>query len=622
MCEKDFLTSSKYLNYQTQILNTHKTISRAINFSVRVALQYFMPRLRILHLSDLHERIALPSHSKDRQTQVKIGAAQRYRVLGDDSGFWETLAQIKSESAVHAVCFTGDIADWGLLEEFRKATPRIKRILQTVDVPENRFFAVPGNHDINRNLNQAAWQGIRDFAAQEPSAQEQLSTWFAGGKPPRGLEPTWREQLMARSADFWTWLAQDFRRDSLLPANNPHSRFGFRETLGEFDFPVHIVGFDSAWLCGDNNDQGKLLLTDAQLNTLAFDGEAPLEGFRLALIHHPLTDLADANRQQQRLAGSVDLVLRGHQHEPSAFEYLTPDRKLRVFAAGSLFEGDLGDRYVNGFQVVDIDFTEDGQPKAYSIEFWAYSTNGFWHKNSAIYKNAKYGKHTWKVTSRPKKVESDLSEAEIRIQNALSSKSASLDLSDLNLKVLPKSIENLIHLNKLDISQNSLTSIGNSLNKLTNLEILMLYGNSLVNFPESISKLKNLKKLDIWLNSIISIPESIGNLKNLTTLDISHNSLTSIPESIIHLKKLKTLDISYNFLKSIPESIANLVLIENLKLQGNSLTILPEIFSKLTQIRTLDVSNNSLKRLPKSISKLTELTTLTTLGNVFTSSPT
>jgi hypothetical protein len=206
---------------------------------------------------------------------------------------------------------------------------------------------------------------------------------------------------------------------------------------------VHIVGFDSAWLCGDNNDQGKLLLTDAQLNTLAFDGEAPLEGFRLALIHHPLTDLADANRQQQRLAGSVDLVLRGHQHEPSAFEYLTPDRKLRVFAAGSLFEGDLGDRYVNGFQVVDIDFTDDGRAKAYSIEFWAFSTNGFWHKNSAIYNNAKNGRHTWRVTSKQKKVEKNFSKAEKLIQESLNSKIPYLDLSDLELTILPESIGNL-----------------------------------------------------------------------------------------------------------------------------------------------------------------------------------
>ena len=139
-----------------------------------MVLQWYMPRLRILHLSDLHERVALPEHSEDRKTKVKVGAAQRYRVLGNDSGFWTTLTEIQKTAPVDMVCFTGDIADWGLPEEFRQATPRIKRILETLKLPDNKFFAIPGNHDINRNLNPEAWKAIRKHLADLCSIKDSL----------------------------------------------------------------------------------------------------------------------------------------------------------------------------------------------------------------------------------------------------------------------------------------------------------------------------------------------------------------------------------------------------------------------------------------------------------------
>ena len=136
--------------------------------------------------------------------------------------------------------------------------------------------------------------------------------------------------------------------------------------------PVHVIGLDSAWLCGDDNDSGKILLTQGQIDTLTRAGNgSPLRpGFRLALVHHPLAALADGRSSQRLLADTVDLLLHGHQHDPITETHQDPDHILRVIAAGSLFEGDHGDKWINEFHIIDAQLNDEGQPLKYDLEFW------------------------------------------------------------------------------------------------------------------------------------------------------------------------------------------------------------------------------------------------------------
>src|SRR5271170_7964851 len=150
--------------------------------------------------------------------------------------------------------------------------------------------------------------------------------------------------------------------------------------------PLHVIGLDSAWLCGDDNDDGKIVLTQGQIDLATTEGGKPLPGFRLALIHHPLAKLADSGDSYRTLAKRVDLLLHGHQHDPIVEAHEDPDRSLRVIAAGSLFEGDLGDKYLNEFHVLDIHLNDEARPLAYDLEFWGWSTRGQWYPTGAIYR--------------------------------------------------------------------------------------------------------------------------------------------------------------------------------------------------------------------------------------------
>ncbi|WP_437307900.1 metallophosphoesterase [Sorangium sp. So ce388] len=351
-------------------------------------------RLRILHLSDLHERVELGWMNDERKAKVRAHAAQRHRVLG--SPLQRVLAELRANARpIDLVCFTGDVADWGLPEEYARATARVTALLGSAGVPLDRFFVIPGNHDIQRTQAEDAWRELRKLAGVN---HDGLSNWMAGMSPPYGVTPAWREAIAARSAAFWRWVATDLGRAELAPGQaGRHPRLGYRAELRlpTLPFPVHVIGLDSAWLAGDDHDMGRLLLSRPQVDLLSMDGESPLAGFRLALVHHPLSQLADGPACRRLLADSADLLLHGHQHDPIAEHQADADRDLAVVAAGSLYEGDEGDRWPNSFHLIDALLDGEGRPFRYDIDFWGWSPAGHWFRTGAIYRAAPEGHLTW-----------------------------------------------------------------------------------------------------------------------------------------------------------------------------------------------------------------------------------
>jgi tetratricopeptide (TPR) repeat protein/predicted phosphodiesterase len=349
-------------------------------------------KLRVLHVSDLHERVELDWMDDKRKNQIRSGAAGRYRVLGNN--LKNALNTVLESGKVDLVCFSGDIADWGLPEEYKAANSRINMILETLGVPKERLFLIPGNHDVHRDDElEDVLKNLRYLTQNHTDA---TSRWIGGESVPYGAKEEWREQVLGRLNSFWEWVTNDLGRAELLPAkNNTHPHLGYRVTKTDlgFPFPIHIIGMDSAWLCGDDNETGKLALTKTQIDRLTTktDG-SPLDGFRLAMVHHPLNDLSDVLEAQTLISSRVDVLLRGHQHEATSETLNNPDQSLLVLAAGSLYEGDKGDRYINGFQVIDVTLNDLGQPLEYDIWFWGWSTRGFWHLDNSIYENAANGR--------------------------------------------------------------------------------------------------------------------------------------------------------------------------------------------------------------------------------------
>jgi len=340
-------------------------------------------KLRILHISDLHERAG-----RERSTW------RRYQVLDE----WKkNLDAVLQDGGIDLVCFTGDIADWGKREEYEPATAFIWELLGRLGLGIGRLFLVPGNHDIDRKQGEAAWNTLRKNLSR--TDLHALSNWLKGDEAPLGFEPEHREQLLSRQAAYREWL-KALGRAELLPSKPARDLLGYRHTLrreGEPD--IHIISLDSAWGAGDDNDTGKLLLTDGQVGRLTADENGkPFSGFRLALVHHPLTDLVPADESicRRLLATNVDLILRGHLHNEKVETWNDPDHTARQLAAGCLYEGHHGDRWPNACHVITATLDENGRPLRYDLRLRAWSPRGgFWHDDSSLYRGAEGGRLTW-----------------------------------------------------------------------------------------------------------------------------------------------------------------------------------------------------------------------------------
>ncbi len=333
-------------------------------------------RLRILHLSDLH----IGKERPEDGWRVE-------RVMGE--AWARNLREIADEGAIDLVCFTGDLAQKGRPDEYAGVREVIDAVLQSVGCSHERFFCVPGNHDIDRDIAPDAWKKLRELQWHDPQG---LSRWMAGGKPPFGCEPEWRDGIVGRQQAYRDFLT-DAGLPHLLPEHNPHGRFGYRRTLDlDLGAPLHIIGFDSAWLAGDDNDAGKLRLTDDQIGRLltGADGKA-LSGWSIGLIHHPLTDLADAH-DAQRLLGhfGLGLLLHGHQHDPLIEHWADPQTALHIFAAGCLYEHQ---RYPNGLLVVDVDLPEAQplRPKQVWARKWSHRRSE-WIDDDDLYRGTRNGR--------------------------------------------------------------------------------------------------------------------------------------------------------------------------------------------------------------------------------------
>ena len=344
--------------------------------------------VRIFHISDLHARGA----GGPQGERARREAPMRWRVLRKE---WDqNLEELRADGRpVDLVAFTGDLADWGHETDYPLGIDLLQRTCRALEVAPDRLFVVPGNHDIARTTEEAAWRAVRDGAGR---AERAVSSWMAGGRAPAGLDDAWRDAILRRQASFWKAMA-DLGRGDLDPRSHRHGRLGYRVELrlAGLAAPLWVIGLDTAWLAGDEHDTGSLRLTEHQVEHLASSDEgADLPGFRLALMHHRFADLADGDRMRRLLADRADLVLHGHQHEPAVDPWASPDHALLVLAAGCLYEGDEGHRYPNACQLIDLELTDAGRPERAVIRFrgWADRNGFFWGDDGLLYRSARGGR--------------------------------------------------------------------------------------------------------------------------------------------------------------------------------------------------------------------------------------
>jgi Leucine-rich repeat (LRR) protein len=185
----------------------------------------------------------------------------------------------------------------------------------------------------------------------------------------------------------------------------------------------------------------------------------------------------------------------------------------------------------------------------------------------------------------------------------------SLNLSGLDLDLVPSSISDLTLLNYLNLRDNKLTSLPNRFSKLKYIAKLNLSENELEEIPECIENYNYLEVLNLESNEIKTVPHFINNLKNLVCINLADNPIDDL-SPFSTKSKLKILDLGNNIIPDY-DGIQNLLHLEILCLVNNQLTEIPPPVLEIYSLKSLYLDKNELNG--SHISWLTTQKQLTSL---------
>jgi hypothetical protein len=278
--------------------------------------------------------------------------------LGD--AWTRNLEELRRHGSIDLVVFTGDLTASARPEAFAEAADFLLALLGHLRLGAERLFTVPGNHD------------VLPVTEATPPLDAALVRGLAGPPDDRDGLGCLRERLVERQAPYRAFLAALCRPELSSDGPGP-TRYRVRVP----ELAVEILGLDSAWLSG--------LGPAAWLGDNQLLPDVPTPGhLQLALVHHPLSRLADGPACRRLLAGA-HVLLHGHQHLAEPSTWADPAGRLRVLAAGALYDLDHEDRGLNGCHVLDLTVGDGGAPREATVHFRGWSPTGFWHDDSALY---------------------------------------------------------------------------------------------------------------------------------------------------------------------------------------------------------------------------------------------
>lgn len=263
--------------------------------------------VRFLHLSDLHLRPA------------RVKRYDQDRVL---RGLVEFLRRDRQDFPLDLIFVTGDLAHGGRADEYTLVTDLLGELLEAAGVPPERAFAVPGNHDVDRDVGRWLLRTLsRDeesiaFFDDEKSRAFHAQKFEAYGRALRGA----------------------------LGQGRPHGLgvgAGAVETVEVRGAKIAVASLNSAWFSQGDDDQGKLWLGEANVDHAARRVQDEGAAFAVALMHHPFDHLHEEEREnvERYLERAFDLVLRGHLHKDKARAILSARGGFVEVAAPAAYQG-------------------------------------------------------------------------------------------------------------------------------------------------------------------------------------------------------------------------------------------------------------------------------------------
>ena len=243
-------------------------------------------------------------------------------------------AEIVKEAKHHnpapdMVFLTGDFAFAGVAEEYRILQQDFIAPLKDA-LPHCPFFTVPGNHDVarGRSIKPRLW-------IVDPEERKAFQSIDAAGAAKRS------DALLPRFEAY----AEFDRQVSVWGVNWVASQAGAAWWVSKVNgAQIAVVGVNTAWLCQDDEDWGKLTPGRYMLENAVAEAAKQKPDLLIVLGHHPLKSLsvegepADGPRVRERLKQAHALYLHGHLHASGSDRIGDALRNTLTIQAPSAFQ--------------------------------------------------------------------------------------------------------------------------------------------------------------------------------------------------------------------------------------------------------------------------------------------
>jgi predicted MPP superfamily phosphohydrolase len=254
----------------------------------------------------------------------------------------DDIRQQKLEPAPRFVLVSGDLAHGGGVDEYKQVETVFDAFRSELGLSRADFFLVPGNHDINRAVQKLCFAGARHQLRDSNAVDS-----FLG-------DPAEKESLLQRLSDYREFVCRycDGQGRNVIEGD-----LGFVAPIDIEGFPISVVGLNSAWLCGREDDDRNILVGERTV----IDVLKMLDQFSprlvLGIFHHPPEWLQGFDRfaLEQRMYPRCDIIHRGHLHEPGVRQVaLLPGQACLMVAAGASYAGR---QFKNSYAHIAIDLS-------------------------------------------------------------------------------------------------------------------------------------------------------------------------------------------------------------------------------------------------------------------------
>ena len=234
------------------------------------------------------------------------------------------------------VVVTGDIAATGIKDEYELAEKFFKDLRSALELPAERLFIVPGNHDVDRKRYRPT-----DIPSYDDMKElnDELET------------EEYRTDLLKGMEEYFKFVEVNYpylksRHGNLVPFVH-----NYQATCGK---KIGLVGFNSAWMCRKSPDEREIAIGEYQVK-MAMEELKAFGGCDLVIniFHHPLRWLWLVDMKICRRYFDGSILLTGHLHDPEGGYVEDLDAKYYLFQAGCAYQNS---SYPNRYHYITLNW--------------------------------------------------------------------------------------------------------------------------------------------------------------------------------------------------------------------------------------------------------------------------